>query len=307
MKLARTLRLPAATSFTLGLIVALFSGCKKSESAVVSSDQNIQLRYAWNSATLVGVYEKAGSKNPAWDPWAKAALVEYARSHCLKLTNEPWSKIIATNCANAVRAGCDDPMIEYLYGRFSLDQTNSREVFFEALRKAAQDLQNSSYPSIRKFRAFLHAGIQAGCTYGYGTNVPPRVEHLRLWDSAVQNLQEAIQDKTMPAEDAYEACHALLEEFSGSKEAYRRLFDTLEPALIKNWPNAASTWLLKGAAHIEMAWNGRGGGYANNVTDEGWKVFFAELATAEKALRKSWEMSSNSGRISRRRSTAFLS
>ena len=48
--------------------------------------------------------------------------------------------------------------------------------------------------------------------------------------------------------------------------------------------------LLEGRFAVDDAWAARGGGWANTVTDEGWKVFRQRLADAEQALNRSWEL-----------------
>lgn len=54
---------------------------------------------------------------------------------------------------------------------------------------------------------------------------------------------------------------------------------------MQNWPNESAVWLLQGNAHIAMAWDTRGGGYASTVTEEGWRAFRQHLAVTEKSLK----------------------
>ena len=257
-----------------------------------------QMQLDWNLKTLVESYQEIGETDPQWDEPARRALTEFARTRSQATeTNEPWAQIIATNCDAAVKAGCDDSMIAYLYARFSLDQTNSSRVFANAFLKAAQDMQQSSYPSIRKFYAWHRAGQQVIYTYGYGTNIPPEISQIGIWNSATTNLQDAISNKTMPPEEVYQACHVLLEIWKGSKEWYDQLYQSIRPRLDENWPNESAVWLLKGEAYIEMAWHARGSGYANTVTKEEWKAFGDHLKTAQKALEKAWNLNPKDPRI----------
>jgi hypothetical protein len=46
-----------------------------------------------------------------------------------------------------------------------------------------------------------------------------------------------------------------------------------------------------------MAWQGRGGGYADKVSEEGWKLFFERLAVAENALTNAWRLDPTNWRI----------
>jgi len=48
--------------------------------------------------------------------------------------------------------------------------------------------------------------------------------------------------------------------------------------------------LFRGIIEIDAAWEARGGGYANTVTEEGWKGFSLHLDQAEKALEQAWSL-----------------
>src|SRR5579862_8989597 len=61
-------------------------------------------RLEWNQRTLVGAYEKSGRRNSKWDAFALKALDGFANQ---RAKNRPGlSAIVATNCAQAVTAGC---------------------------------------------------------------------------------------------------------------------------------------------------------------------------------------------------------
>jgi hypothetical protein len=264
---------------------------------LLSAEELKQQRLVWNLKTLVEPYEQAGFTNPKWDTAAKLALTEFAhaRSNVLE-TNEPWALIIATNTATAVQAGCKDPMVTYLYIKFAMNQTNSKEAFTEAFYKTASDVDKSSYPAIRKFYASFRALSQYSWANNYPTNQPPEIKDLNHQTQISFNAMLA--DKTIPSGEIYDACHEVLEMWKGSKTAYPDLYNNcIEPPLFKNWPDASTSWLLKGEANIEMAWQARGGGYANTVTDEGWKSFKEHLNTAGKSLEHAWKLNPKDPRI----------
>src|SRR5262249_4076696 len=76
-------------------------------------------KLAWNRRTLGGAYEKVGKKYPRWDEHPRA-VVEWAAVY---LTDPFLSggaaheTYMATK--RAIEAGCDDPLILYLYARMS--------------------------------------------------------------------------------------------------------------------------------------------------------------------------------------------
>lgn len=101
----------------------------------------------------------------------------------------------------------------------------------------------------------------------------------------------------MPPEEAYDACHEILEVWKGSKDHYAFLYHSLEKQFPDNWTNAPIILLLKGEAAIDMAWHARGTGYADTVTKEGWQSFGERLVVAENALTNAWQLNPKDPRI----------
>jgi hypothetical protein len=273
--------------------------CKKHVGSETPSPEAPALtRLDWNLKTMVNAYQKAGHTNPKWDEPAERALTEFARARSQStVSNEAWRTIISNNCLNAVNAGCDDPMIRYLFIRQCMDQNASKKAFFDAYCKAAMDLEQSSYPNIRKFYAWERTSQQVAYTYGYGTNIPGEVRRLPIWQDEQANLQAALSDGTMPPDEVYDICHDFLEDWRGDPDHYDALYHAMEGGFFENWKKSPVMLLLKGEAYIEMAWHARGGGYANTVTSDGWKLFSQRLAVAEKALTAAWESNTNDPRI----------
>ncbi len=257
-----------------------------------------QARLDWNLKTLVEAYKTKGHTDPAWDEPAILALTEFARVRSQSLEpGEPWGEIIATNCTEADRYHCDDPMIAYLHARFALSQTNSPKVFTDALYKAAQDLQQSGYPSIRKFYAWQRAGEQVFYTYGYGTNIPPEFDPRKIWPQAETDCLDAISDRTMPPEEAYDAAHEILEVWRGSFTHYLVLYQSIRKRLPPATAGDPVFLLLEGEANIAQAWQLRGSGYADTVTKKGDAMFKEDLAIADKVLTKAWQLNPGDVRI----------
>jgi hypothetical protein len=277
------------------LVVALAGACRKSQAPAPGSSVQTQDRFKWNLKTLVEPYEKAGYANRAWDEPAKRALTEFARARGqVTGTNEPWAQIIATNSALAVKAGCTDPMMAYLFTRFSLDQTSSSKVFADALSNAAREMEKSSYPHIRKFYASLRAAEQLKSVAGT-TNTPPEVHQFRR--SASTQLAAALGDASMPIGEVDDACQDLFKAVQQNDRQYEEFYRRIERRLFRNWPRESACWLLKGQFYVQYAWAARGGDYANTVTEEGWKLFGERLVEAESALAQAWTLNPKDPRI----------
>src|SRR5262249_4129202 len=48
--------------------------------------------------------------------------------------------------------------------------------------------------------------------------------------------------------------------------------------------------MIAGRIEIKLAWDSRGGGWANTVTEQGWKGFFAHLTLARDCLVRAWKL-----------------
>lgn len=286
-----------AASLAVCFLLLTITACKKATvpasnaanqtSPAFSPEELKQQRLAWNLKTLVGPYESAGFANPEWDASAKLALTEFARIRARATeTDEPWQQIISTNCDLAVKTGCDDPMIAYLHTKFFLNQTNSPITFADAFSKTAQDMQESSYPSIRKFYACFRAAQQI--QYTWGTN--HLAEENNFWNLAITNLSTALQDKSMPVAEVDEACNEAADNLLLNTNERTTFYDQVELPLFNNWTNASVSWLLKGQYCIDFAWYERGSGYANTVTTKGWELFTEHLNEAKKSLAHAWEL-----------------
>jgi len=97
--------------------------------------------------------------------------------------------------------------------------------------------------------------------------------------------------------EAYDGCRDLLEATRLNKPSHEHIFNELEPRLLANWPQEASIHLLRGDYYIRYAWNARGDGWADTVTEEGWKLFGQRLAMAEDALERAWKLDPTDARI----------
>ncbi len=254
-------------------------------------------RLDWNMKTLVQAYQDIGNTDQAWDKPAIQALTEFARSRSLVLDpDEPWAEIIATNCGAAINAGCDDPMIRYLYIKCSMSQTNTPRAFSDAFDDVESNMQESQYPGIRKFYVSLRAYQQFTYTYGYGQNVD-FTEGYQLLDDILTNLVASLNDKTMPPNEIYDACSETINTLPGGASAYQDYCDQIERSLSDNWPDESVAWLLKGQADIQVAWRYRGNGYADSVSQDNWKSFAENLNMAEKALNRAWDLDPTDARI----------
>lgn len=276
-----------ATCLALGL-----SACGKRPAHPVARETRLE----WNLRTTVGAYELYGETHATWDGPATNALSEFSRYRCgLLAPGEDAAEIIRTNCEAALLARCDDPLIEYLNVRFALSETNTAQAFADALGKAADDLEASYYPSIRKLYAALRAAEQYKYAAGGSTNANLVVFHHR--HVAMTNLALVVADASTPVEEVYEACRDTFFMLDQNARQYTNCYAAIAGPLMANWPDESPAWLVRGVAQERMAWFARGGGYADAVSAEGWAGFNAGTAEAERCLLRAWDLNPHDPRI----------
>jgi hypothetical protein len=251
-------------------------------------------RLSWHEQTLTKAYDTVGVKNPKWDEPAKKAIAEYVKIRARTEDSETGSVFVGEYAQEATEAGCEDPLVRYLYCRFAPDHSSKPLKYWQdQFRKAAQGLENSGYSTILKFYANDRTA-----------NVLWENREQDLWQevtqyrrAAMNDLTVALQDKSLPPEEIYESCDLLLSTISANDKELTDAYQQIEGPLFKNWPNSSASYFVKGKFYYQFAWRARGGGYADKVTEEGWKGFKDNLAVAEAAYRKAWSLNPKDVRI----------
>ncbi len=229
-----------------------------------------QRRLEWNRRTLSDSYNQIGRRNAKWDEPARRALEAFARARAggSRQAGDPaLATQVRTNCELAVAAGCDDPMVAYLHARTVLVARGlAPSQLAEAQSAAARSLEASQYPPIRKFYGALRAAEHLKTAAGPDT--PPEVHPFRRL--AVTNLVRVLEDHSTPVGEVDDACMDMLTALENNKPQYEWCYHEIEERLFRNWAEKSVVWLIKGSVHIDFAWQARGSGYADSVTEQGW-------------------------------------
>lgn len=250
-------------------------------------------RLAWNRATLGEAYEKVGRKDPQWDEAARKAL----ETGALYFSRQNLTLLEATEvyepAKKAVDAGCDDPLVLYFYARFSVGTNYPGEPeFYKRMEVAAEALGPSRYPPIRKAAALAKdaywkasGGITPEERQAIGRDLS------KLLDLAVEDADSDPKSKT---EDWKLHWYQLLDQVY---VIYKSLgmeppaaFERINSRLSKNSELDALRLTLKGKFLLFWAWDARGQCYANQVSDEQFRLFFERLEKAKEAFEEAWKL-----------------
>ena len=111
-----------------------------------------------------------------------------------------------------------------------------------------------------------------------------------VWESKRNKLAELIEAKDYEGLDAFLDGLPAHADWKAAEELYVPTFfqalaaTDLPPAWIKARPSSAHAHVARGISHVRAGWAARGTGYANTVTEQGWKVWAREIKSAEAAI-----------------------
>jgi hypothetical protein len=263
----------------------------------IAPKQLLEPSATWTGKTVVDAYDRVGRKDPRWDAKAKAGLALAARSWEGLATVTQQREAYAL-CAAAMDAGCDDPMV--LYARARMVGTLERKTPGEELRlhldaATAMKAKGSRYHPLRQSYCFARAAeslARSKKTLGDDDQ-----QQIQGWhDLALARFKEGIDDSEVPDRQIQELSELLT--LAGMTQTGDRAaaFAKIDDALVKARPTSALPLTLKGDAYTSYAWDARGSGYADTVTEEGWRLMRERLAVAEAALTEAWKRDSRDGR-----------
>jgi hypothetical protein len=278
----------AALCSLLIAFIALGTGCNRNSSSI-SLQKVTDQRLKWNLQTTVEAYDQIGVKDSKWDDAARKCLTAFAHSRAEKAADDSSLEIISTNAAAAVAAGCKDPMVNYLFIKFAMPQTNSKEAFANRFAVMARDMNASGYPAVRKFYANARAMDQY--YYTYDTNVWSHPEMSDFNQQLYHSFADTVSDKTLPSDEAFDANDTATYLMKGASANNQQMFyDVAQQQLLKNQPNDYLPWYLKGNHEVEQAWMARGNGTGDTVTPEGAAEFQKHLVEAREDYQHAWKL-----------------
>jgi hypothetical protein len=231
-------------------------------------------------------YESVGRKNMNWNEAVKRFLERRVLASIEKTNTVQWQEVNQA-LSEVEKAGCDDPLVQYLALRQRHDPQDGDVGMTNAWAHAAERIQESAYPVYWKFYSAMRADQAIKKVVG-STNTP-MVHHYR--HMAGYALLELAKDKRVPTEVIYTGIKEFMIDHLGGAEKMRKwVYDEIENDLFSNWGDTAEAWALKGGYYVNYAWDARGSGWASTVTKEGWKLFEKRIETASEALEKSWRL-----------------
>ncbi len=250
--------------------------------------------YRWFVNNTVGAYERIGKHDPQWDGDAKAALNLIASASAGRPVPDDWQHQVSAFAQSALDHGCTDPYIRYAAVRYGIPNVKQAgPALAKELQEAVQQLVGTEYPARIQFHATQRALEAMLGALSHKQEEQTQAEHFAL-NQMANNIQgpylEALRDITTPPEEIYEICLSELRSSWIPTEGFPHIWEETDRTLRETGHKSNIRELLKGWFHIQYAWRARGGGFGNEVTAEGARLFEERLKIAEQALQSAWNM-----------------
>ncbi len=283
-------------ALVVGLTLAITSSAVGDDRPIPQDAARITKRFeerlVWNRKTLQRAYDQVGKKDPRWDVPAREALELAARMFAKQVDPVINNAEIHAKAKKAVDAGCDDPMIKYLFARTSFGTESSfRRDYDRLVQSACQALEDSGYSPYRRAVA-IRVAVE---TKAWMLTLTPeqRKELERKLDTALDLLPRSIIEdpRGVDWDDAwYRDIRSVIAAHRQLSGDYKAAFDRVDARLAKIRAVEALRLAIKGDFLVNYAWEARTAQVAAKVTEDQFRAFEARLVEAREVLTRAWKL-----------------
>lgn len=221
----------------------------------------------------VEAYREFGRHDAPWDKDVQTMLQAWLDDQFSDGTNAAQ---VSAMIDKIVSNGCDDPLALTIAAYDSIEAHEK----IHRLERAIPGYEKTSYRAYPRLYATAMLATQLG-------SKSPR--HRELDQQSMALYTQALKDGSISKGDDEEEVAEVIINGWGSGFFLRN-----RGAIVKATEESGKfEWLslvLKGTAEVKDSWAARGGGYADTVTEEGWKGFYKHLAAAEEAFTAAWKL-----------------
>ncbi|MGC3992274.1 MAG: hypothetical protein QM796_21770 [Chthoniobacteraceae bacterium] len=231
-----------------------------------------QLSLKWFTRAMLEPYQHTAQPDPK-----VAAFIQEG----IELFSGANGHLTATGLSreadDLARNGIDDPAFNLVSGVVHEDYAVQRACFEKALAK----MPGSPYPKFIEFTISANLGKTLSSAHANPAEIEQRDQ------ASLALLKEALSTDAFTKEEM-SVLRERLAAPSGS-DLMSRKADEVQAILDAS--THIEPWVAEfyaGLHDINLAWKSRGGGWANSVTDNGWKGFEKYIALARENLVKAW-------------------
>ena len=277
------------------LCAASLAATPASRPSVSTQHDELKVATAYNRRTLVEAYGAVGQHDPKWDGPAHALLEKMATRFASANFVPMYLGGPVTDTTESLRGladaakNCPDPLVGYCRAALYRD-TGADGKFTDVLRRIGPKLIDAeAYPLYRR----VFAANAMALKFPKETQWKQKRDEL-----AAKLLLEPVAD---PPERRYVLARVIetLWDRQGNQGGGSMAHNAAERQPLIDTVAAdpkADPWvlnMLRGYHEISYAWEFRGSGYANTVTEAGWAGFRDHIKLARDALTAAYEAEPN--------------
>jgi hypothetical protein len=279
-----------AVSLTLLASAAAIGADKPIPQDTARMEARYRERLEWNRQTLERAYDKVGRKDPRWDESARHALDLAARMFAQQKDPVITIDDIHPSAKKALDAGCDDPLILYLYARTSAGLINPTPAeYAQRLNAVADAMAASGYSPLRRAVVLRYASDVT--TKNRAVTPQERRDVERRLDAILDLLPESVAEdqRNYDWEDGwYDILHGVVGMHRRLVGDLKAAFDPVDAKLAKISGIEALRLAVKGSFLINWGWLARTNALAPDVSEEQFHTFETRLTDARTALNAAW-------------------
>lgn len=205
--------------------------------------------------------------------------------------------------------GCHDPFVKMVAIETQIDHGySSNEQGTQVLNSITDYFLSSNYPPELKIKACTRT-VYNLIKYRLYAQPPANAASLQKIPGYIAKWGELYREvlKGKPTHDqAYTIAAKFLELSQDDQNALDLIIAEIDRSFNEIDANNPVRTVLDGQYYVQAAWNARGSGWANAVSDEGWKLFSERLDKAAKILEAAYAQYPDEGGIARLMMTVEL-
>jgi len=235
---------------------------------------------------FLGTYERGHHKDPRWDAAARRALEAQAMEwHAHDGQTEDEQDAIFAAGHEAIDAGCDDPVVQYVYARSLANAGFADHAFHDLIIGAARAMATENAPPLLRAYADARAAQSAVSVL---FNRRAMTDAGKFFDDAIALMPTLATDATIPRRqivDLFDVLQQAGRALNGSSNArWQRCYD----AFAKSSTDQSLLLTLQAQWDYQLAWEIRGHGWAADVSPDEWKLFNDHMTSAGQSAEAAW-------------------
>lgn len=239
---------------------------------------------------LLDAYQASGDTSPKWDENARKAICAFAVGKVPELSDRSDVTTTLNSSFYADNSGCHDGLVQYALARMMYTVSQPTSADHARQIEAGRHMLESEYPDTYKLYGLLRT-IQFIANDEF--KIPNEASKKKIDDGHLEILGLADSIAKAPPIQRYELINLFEVAGEASYEIYHdrmRIPSEMLAGFGEGYADRSSLLTAEGCLWINYAWDARGSGWGNTVSDDNSGLFENRLARAQTVLTKAWNL-----------------